>query len=977
MNALMEGGIEEEDWDEDQEEGEDQTEEDEIIQRLEMEGRGRMFEDHSFPANNSSLYRNPSFVPEYDADEGSIKWMRPGDFSQDPDYFKDGVTAGDVIQGRLGDCWLLGSMAAVAAHAGDLIENLFNSNPEDFKKYGVYTCRFYKNGEWQEVLCDTRIPCTRLAVQDQDVNIIGAAKSKYMFNPVYGKCKDLNEQWVMLLEKAYAKLHGTYEALNGGSIAEALVDLTGGSSEKVLLTEDKIKALIEDGSLWLKVLNYMKWGYLLCCSMSDAQADMEDEDESGIIKNHAYTILDVTEAGGFHFVRVRNPWGKGEWRGDWSDRSTWWDDYPEILQELSSNPDKPWSRDTQDGTFWITFEDFCTHYNKIYVCRIFPDEQFRQYCIHGEWAGKTAGGDHKVWVDYDDDEEILEQQGKFKRAFKKTQGITVIPDSDPYWFNNPQYRITSSSASECYISLMQQDRRAASQLRENYPIAFEVCKMRKNAEHPRVWEKDPDQVVADSAASNFASRFPQREVSKGNIKLEPGFAYNVVPHASQKGKEGRFILRVFSRSTLRVERIPDTNTIYMPGSWERAGDKDTAGGPLRIFHEGSGGKDNPRWCQNPQYWLTLLPGTESSVDVKIVLRRTEGHMKFGHGHKGSKAHRNEHRSNPVDAKVKVGIVVCKVPIPYEEAKPKRKPGERGTNALGEPLPVKESSLRNPRVRKVRYETEEMKGDLFPDRKMNVNPDEWCQMSEYGSKEVATTTLRRLVKDWMPQGLLIIPTMSERGAKGSFVLEVHSDHPVHIEELPESRSKTIAGEWNSETACGSHLHPDWKKNPKFSLKLSGQSAAKVKITLSRPEKDWKNTCIRDTVGSMIGFYLMQGDRPNREGGGIYYEGKLWSESPFVPMHQVSTPDNFYLDPLPDNRSYTIMPSTFEPDKKGPFFISVVTDVEFVLKKEYHSQKRDKKKAASKKSRERSDSGGDRDMDVSNATDMSDAPVKSAR
>jgi hypothetical protein len=33
------------------------------------------------------------------------------------------------------------------------------------------------------------------------------------------------------MEKAYAKLHGCYENLNGGKMNEALVDLTGGCSE--------------------------------------------------------------------------------------------------------------------------------------------------------------------------------------------------------------------------------------------------------------------------------------------------------------------------------------------------------------------------------------------------------------------------------------------------------------------------------------------------------------------------------------------------------------------------------------------------------------------------------------------------------------------------------------------------------------------------------------------------------------------------
>lgn len=49
---------------------------------------------------------------------------------------------------------------------------------------------------------------------------------------MYAHCADPNEFWVPLMEKAYAKLHGNYEELNGGSMAVAMVDLTAGISEK-------------------------------------------------------------------------------------------------------------------------------------------------------------------------------------------------------------------------------------------------------------------------------------------------------------------------------------------------------------------------------------------------------------------------------------------------------------------------------------------------------------------------------------------------------------------------------------------------------------------------------------------------------------------------------------------------------------------------------------------------------------------------
>ena len=116
---------------------EGRSEEDEIISML-QETQASNYCDGVFPAAEESLYRNTQFVPGYDgpAAPGPERWVRPGDFARDPDYFKD--LASLVVPGRMNDLWLVGAMAAVCRHALRLASREVAIDTLDFGEGGAW-----------------------------------------------------------------------------------------------------------------------------------------------------------------------------------------------------------------------------------------------------------------------------------------------------------------------------------------------------------------------------------------------------------------------------------------------------------------------------------------------------------------------------------------------------------------------------------------------------------------------------------------------------------------------------------------------------------------------------------------------------------------------------------------------------------------------------------------------------------------------
>jgi len=146
------------------------------------------------------------------------------------------------------------------------------------------------------------------------------------------------------------------ELLNGGSVSEALADLTGGVSQQFLMNAPRIKALLENGRLWRKFKKYLSKSYVLACSKHVHDGGFDPDPSTGLLVNHAYSVLHLKEVGALKFVKVRNPWGQGVWTGDWSDSWSKWDQHPDVESALLDDPECGFDRNVKDGTFWMVRE---------------------------------------------------------------------------------------------------------------------------------------------------------------------------------------------------------------------------------------------------------------------------------------------------------------------------------------------------------------------------------------------------------------------------------------------------------------------------------------------------------------------------------------------------------------------------------------------------------------------------------------------
>ncbi|KAK0726092.1 hypothetical protein B0H67DRAFT_482053 [Lasiosphaeris hirsuta] len=306
---------------------------------------------------------------------------------EDPQFEVEGFSSSDIMQGaNSSDCWWLSAVATIC-HRRDLMDKICVARNE---ACGVYGFVFYRDGAWISTVVDDVLFLTA-----PDFATIGggdlcdpsnSAMHKYKKLHQTGSealffaaCRDANETWLPLLEKAYAKVHGDYNAICGGSVGEGVEDLTGGVNSAIGLED----VLFKD-HLWKELLNEDKH-FVFGLDILD---QVSVNAKNGLANAHAYSLLQAREETGedgkkVRLVKIRNPWGErgddgvGEWGGPWSDGSKEWTPY--WLTKLNY-------RFENDGVFWMTFKDMLNTFTNLYRTRLFDD----QWTVTQEWTSVSV-----------------------------------------------------------------------------------------------------------------------------------------------------------------------------------------------------------------------------------------------------------------------------------------------------------------------------------------------------------------------------------------------------------------------------------------------------------------------------------------------------------------------------------------------------------------------------------------------------------
>jgi len=291
-----------------------------------------IYQDWRFPADGNSWYRGGE-TTDFSTFPRPGRWKRLQEFISDVPYPRVdpmagalGIHGGRVYQGAVEDFYLVAGMHAIGMKP-QLIANVFVNMDFSNPQLGVFTLRLYKHGQWQHVDIDDALPFSR------DYKPLCAQSE---FFPDFS--------WPALIEKAYAKMHGSWQALGGGGhVEEVLTDLTGGCATRFGTCD------VAGDRLWQYLYQMQNW-CVFACNLNESECGRRNVP---IEKHWASSIYRVAKHQGVPYVCVATCAPTGTVR------------HMPVCDVPSEE-----GYGIHDGFVWLRIDDFVCFFDTIYECRL-------------------------------------------------------------------------------------------------------------------------------------------------------------------------------------------------------------------------------------------------------------------------------------------------------------------------------------------------------------------------------------------------------------------------------------------------------------------------------------------------------------------------------------------------------------------------------------------------------------------------------
>lgn len=356
---------------------------------------GKRWRDTAFPSGVGAL---GDVQQARGIDPAGLVWAQASDVVDGKICLFDSITADDCSSEH-GAIWLSAACAAVAEFPG-ILDQVFVT--QDVPEDGHYVLRLWdlNTRSWQHVEVNDMIPCF--------------SRRPWEAHPVPAFAQsDSAELWTMIIEKAFAKLAGSYSALKGGHPGLALQALTGlpevwtferqddGLWHKLLTEGAKgtprdfttvthtevtgtprdfstaITGPLTDLEMATALVTFDEKNYLMACTIpGDKTGHQRLVRTDGLVSACAYSLTTAKMFPQAILVKLRNPLGRfvsAEWDGMWSNSdATSWVNNPEVAEacfgpEWLTELKDPSHPEQYPSPFWMGFSDFGDRFTQIFV----------------------------------------------------------------------------------------------------------------------------------------------------------------------------------------------------------------------------------------------------------------------------------------------------------------------------------------------------------------------------------------------------------------------------------------------------------------------------------------------------------------------------------------------------------------------------------------------------------------------------------